>query len=208
MYKHFKTPVYALVLLLACTMYAAGAMTVSVSDTGSDHNTTIGVPVNVSSTENIGAMDILLSYDPAVVTATGVASGTLISDTDLIANYTGTSGIVNVSVASLYGINGTGSIAVIQFYVKGCDDATSPLTLSRVEAYDLDKPITDENGSVTGYEEILDIETVNATFTATGACGGLPGDIDGNGEVTMSDAVYLAKHVVGLSGYETIYPCD
>ena len=37
---------------------------------------------------------------------------------------------------------------------------------------------------------------------------GLPktGDIDGSGgEPTMSDAVYLAKHVVGLSGYETIY---
>ena len=37
---------------------------------------------------------------------------------------------------------------------------------------------------------------------------GLPktGDIDGSsGDPTMSDAVYLAKHVVGLSGYETIY---
>jgi len=37
---------------------------------------------------------------------------------------------------------------------------------------------------------------------------GLPktGDIDGStGESTMGDAVYLAKHVVGLSGYETIF---
>ena len=37
---------------------------------------------------------------------------------------------------------------------------------------------------------------------------GLPktGDIDGStGEPTMGDAVYLAKHVVGLSGYETIF---
>ena len=31
------------------------------------------------------------------------------------------------------------------------------------------------------------------------------GDIDGNGDVTMSDAVYLAKHVVKMSGYDTIY---
>jgi len=31
------------------------------------------------------------------------------------------------------------------------------------------------------------------------------GDIDGSGDVTMSDAVYLAKHVVKLSGYDTIY---
>jgi hypothetical protein len=31
------------------------------------------------------------------------------------------------------------------------------------------------------------------------------GDIDGDSEVTTSDAVYLAKHVVELSGYETIF---
>ena len=36
---------------------------------------------------------------------------------------------------------------------------------------------------------------------------GLPktGDINGNGQVTLVDAIYLAKHVGGFSGYETIY---
>nr|QNO49161.1 hypothetical protein CDCKMDEO_00006 [Methanosarcinales archaeon ANME-2c ERB4] len=205
MHKHFKTPVYAMVLLLVCTVYAAGAMTVYVDDTSGDNGATIDVPISVSSTENIGAMDISLTYDPAVITATGVADGELIADADLTANYTGASGVVNVSLASLNGINGTGAIAVIQFKVVGCEDVTSPLTFSSADAYDLDKPITDADGKVIGYEQMT-VETTNATFTATGECdGNNTGDIDGSGgDPTMSDAVYLAKHVVGLSGYETI----
>lgn len=206
-HKHFKTPVYAMVLLLACTVYAAGAMTVYVDDTSGVNGATIDVPISVSSTETIGAMDISLTYDPTVITATGVADGELIADADLIANYTGMSGVVNVSLASLNGINGTGTIAVIQFNVVGCDNVTSPLTFSRADAYDLDKPITDADGKVISYEQMT-VETTNATFTATGECpdGNNTGDIDGNGDVTMSDAVYLAKHAVGLSGYETLYP--
>ncbi|MEA1863675.1 MAG: cohesin domain-containing protein [Euryarchaeota archaeon] len=194
-----------MVLLLVCTVYAAGAMTVYVDDTSGDNGATIDVPISVSSTENIGAMDISLTYDPAVITATGVADGELIADADLIANYTGASGVVNVSLASLDGINGTGAIAVIQFNVVGCGDVTSPLTFSRADAYDLDKPITDADGTVIGYEPMA-VETTDATFTATGECdGNNTGDIDGSGgDPTMTDAVYLAKHVVGLSGYETI----
>jgi hypothetical protein len=32
----------------------------------------------------------------------------------------------------------------------------------------------------------------------------MTGDINGNGAVTLADAIYLAKHVAGMSGYETI----
>ncbi|MEA1907506.1 MAG: cohesin domain-containing protein [Euryarchaeota archaeon] len=204
--KQFRIPVYAMMLLLACTAYTAGAMTISVSDAGGDHGTTIDVPINVSTTasENIGATDISLTYDPDVITATGVTNGTLIADTDLIATYTATSGIVNISVASLYGISGVGSIAIVQFYVEGSANATCPLTLSRAEAYDLDKPIM-EDGNVTGYEA-MSVTSENGLFTVgAGAVSPQTGDIDGSGgDPTMSDAVYLAKHVVGLSGYETI----
>ena len=204
MNKHFKIPVYVLALLLVCAAQAAGAVTVYVNDTGSDHGTTVDIPMMVSSTSNIGAMDISLTYDPAVISATGVvANGTLIAATDLIANHTATSGIVNISVASLYGINGTGSIAIIQFHVDGSSSDTSPLTLSRAEAYDLGDPIFDVDGNCTGYVE-LDVTTDNATFTV-GA--GLPqdGNINGIGGVTLADAIYLAKHVAQMSGYGTLH---
>ncbi|VVB55711.1 Uncharacterised protein [uncultured archaeon] len=33
----------------------------------------------------------------------------------------------------------------------------------------------------------------------------IPGDINGDGKLTLVDAIYLAKHVGGFSGYEVIY---
>jgi len=152
MNKHFKVPVYALALFLVCAMHTAGAVTVSVANTSSDYGTTVDIPINVlPGASNIGAMDISVTYNPDVISPTGVvANGTLISATDLIANHTATSGIVNISVASLYGINGTGSIATIQFSVVGSGNETSPLTLSTVDAYDLDSPTYNESGNCTG----------------------------------------------------------
>ena len=202
MNKHYRISVQVLVLLLVCAVQTVGAVTtVSVNNATGDCGTTVGVPINVSGTSNIGAIDISLTYDPSVITATGVANGTLISATDLIAIYTGTSGIVNVSVASTSGINETGSIAVIQFSVVGSGGATGPLTLSSVVAYDLDRPII-VDGNVTGYEE-LPVTSTNGTFMATGE-GGMAGDVNGNTAVTLADAIYLAKHVAGMSGYETL----
>ena len=119
---------------------ALAATDVGVNNASGDYGTTVDVPINVSSTSNIGAMDISLTYNPAVISPTGVANGTLISTTDLIGSYTGTSGIVNVSIASTSGITGTGSIAIVQFSVVGSGGATSPLTLSTV---DVRTPATD-----------------------------------------------------------------
>ena len=204
MNKNFKIPVYVLALLLVCAAQTSGAVTIYVNDTSGDYGDIVDVPIDLSSTSNIGAMDISLIYNPAVISATGVANGTLISATDLIANHTATSGIVNISVASLYGITGAGSIAVIQFKVEGSNNETSIMDLSRAEAYDLDNPIYDDDGNCTGYVELA-VTTCNAAFTVNDT-GGLPktGDINGNDAVTLADAIYLAKHVAGMSGYETL----
>jgi len=172
---------------------ALAATDVGVNNASGDYGTTVDVPINVSSTSNIGAMDISLTYNPAVISPTGVANGTLISATDLIANCTATSGIVNVSVASLYGINDTGSIAIIQFSVVGSDNETSPLTLGTVVAYDLDSPIYNESCNCTVYEELLDVTTSSATFAATGEAA-LTGDISGDNVVNYKDLGILGAH--------------
>jgi hypothetical protein len=49
--------------------------------------------------------------------------------------------------------------------------------------------------------------TSDAVSVTVNASAGLPktGNINGIGGVTQADAIYLAKHVVGMSGYETIH---
>ena len=192
-----KMSILFVIMAVAFVGPVLAATDVGVNDASGDYGTTVDVPINVSSTSNIGAMDISLTYNPAVISPTGVvANGTLISATDLIANNTATSGIVNVSVASLYGINGTESIAVIQFSVVGSGNATSPLTLSRADAYDLDNPTYNESGNCTGYAEIS-VTSTNGTFTATGEAA-LTGDISGDNVVNYIDLGILGA-TYGLS---------
>ena len=128
-------------------------------------------------------------------------------------NTTATDGVVNISIISMYGFNGTGSIAAVEFEVIGYSGATSPLTVSAVAAYNLSAPynnsgyIPDTVNITDGYESIYNT-TESGTFTVAAEVLPKNGNIDGEGgnDPTMSDAIYLAKHVVGLSGYETIYP--
>ena len=196
-----RTGILLMIIAIAFVGPALAATDVVVNDEEGDYGITVDIPINVSGTSNIGATDISLTYNPAVISPTGVANGTLISATDLIASYTGTSGIVNVSVASLSGITGTGSIAIVQFSVVGSGGATSPLTLSTVDAYDLDNPIY-EGDNCTGYAE-LDVTTGNATFTATGEVA-LIGDVSGDSTVNYIDLAMLGASY-GLSVGETGY---
>jgi hypothetical protein len=120
-----------------------------------------------------------------------------ISDTDnqTVWNYgalandtTATDGVVNISIISRYGFNGTGPIAAVRFEVIGPGGDTSPLTLSTVAAYNLSAPITNEGGITTGYESIS-VTPVNGTFTVKDG-GYAKGDLDHNGQV--ADAVDVA----------------
>ena len=49
-----------------------------------------------------------------------------------------------------------------------------------------------------GCNDIL-YTTINGTYLTF-----LNGDVNGDGEVTLSDAMYLAKHVIGIPGFEDI----
>ena len=121
-------------------------------------------------------------------------------DYGALANYTGTSGVVNISIicnADGVGFDGAGSVAVIKFIVNGTQGDTSPLNLSAA-AYNVSAPIMNETdpSKTDGYESIA-ITLVNGTFETGG--GGLPqdGNIDGAGGIDMDDVIYLAKHYYG-----------
>ena len=122
-------------------------------------------------------------------------------------NTTATDGVVNISIISRYGFNGTGPVAIVRFNVIGSAGDVSPLTLSTVAAYNLSAPYNDsgyipDTVNITdGYEPIYNT-TEGGTFTV--AAEGLPkdGNIDGINDVNFDDAIYLARHTIfGESQY-------
>jgi len=133
--------------------------------------------------------------------------GALANDT------TATDGVVNISIISRYGFNGTGPIAVVEFEVIGSRDDTSPLTLSTVSAYNLSAPynnsgyMPDTVNITDGYDPLYNT-TEGGTFTVTDS-GELPqnGDIDKDGDVDLFDAIHLAKYATGAGSdkFRTIY---
>jgi hypothetical protein len=186
-----------LVILTVCIPAVsadAGTMAMYVNDTDGAYGTIVDVPINVSGASDVGAMDIVLSYNSSVLSPTGLVStgdvtaGALVMNDDTIyqpecpewtnatisetdnqtvwdygalANYTGTSGVVNISIicnADDVGFNGAGSIAVVRFAVTG--NGTSPLNLS-VAAYNVSAPTPD------GYDSIT-VTTTDGTFNTEG----------------------------------------
>lgn len=88
-------------------------------------------------------------------------------DYGALANYTGTSDVVNISIvcnATDIGFKGAGSVAAIEFTVIGVGE--SPLDLV-VSAYDVSAPITNQaDPTKTDGYECITITTNNATFSA------------------------------------------
>ena len=218
-----------LAMLLMGAVQTAAAMTVSVDDADGGYGATVDVPINVSGASNVGAMDVSLTYDPSVLSPTGIvdtgdltASALVINegtiyvndigietiseennqtvwDYGALANYTGTSGVVNISIvcnATDVGFNGAGSVAVVRFMVIGSSGNSSSLNLN-VSAYNVSEPIVNTTtGKATGYESIP-VTLSNGTFTATGEGDWrnewIGADSEGGATVTTSElqgAVY------------------
>jgi len=116
--------------------------------------------------------------------------GALANDT------TATDGVVNTSIISRYGFNGTGPVAVIKFKVIGSHYDTSLLTLSTVAAYNLSAPIVNETtGNTTGYAPIS-VTSTGGTFTVKGEYA--KGDLNHNDQVADSaDVAMMLSASVG-----------
>ena len=213
-----------LVILTVCIPAVsadAGTMAMYVDEIDGTYGTLVDVPINVSGASDVGAMDIVLSYNSSVLSPNGFVStgdvttgalvindGTIhqpecpewtnatISETDnqtvwdygALANYTGTSGVVNISIicnADDVGFNGAGSIVLVGFAVIG--SGKSQLDLG-VTAYNVSAPIVNVAGNTTGYDEIS-VTIENGTLTS----GGITGDINDDTKVDIDDLILLGQ---------------
>ncbi|MBN2489033.1 MAG: hypothetical protein JXA98_08400 [Methanosarcinaceae archaeon] len=142
----------------------------------------VQIPLTLSGIEeNIGNMDITLSYDPSVLEATDVIKGGL--TTDSLFDYNIVDGTIKVSLADKQGFNGDGSIAYVNFDVIGSEVSSSDLEIEAITANRADD------------YETVEIQTHDGLFNVISMEEGM-GDGDGDGVYTALDALYALQMAV------------
>ncbi|MBL7062025.1 MAG: hypothetical protein ISS54_04745 [Dehalococcoidia bacterium] len=151
---------------------------------------TVQVPIRLENAQNIGSLGFNLSYDPAVAQVTKVLKGSLppaftYNDRE--------PGIIRFGFATTEGISGVkGSAAYVEFKAVGAEGSRSPLTLSEPLA-------TDTSGAT------LSVELVHGELTIRQR---QRGDCDGDGRITVLDALCPLKMYVKLMAEDLILDMD
>lgn len=138
-------------LSLFVSMVSAEQTMITITDASGSYEETIEVPITISNAENVGSMDMALTYDPTILQVDSVSKGEL--NKGMISKNTETDGILSLGIADQNGINGDGEIAVVSFTVMN-ETGSSPLILEDLYVYDVD-----------GLE--LDASAQSGTFTVS-----------------------------------------
>lgn len=117
--------IVGLVLLVAVAH--AAALSVSIESTSAVSGSQASIPVVVAGASNLGAMDLAVTYDPAILTFTGVDLGSL-STNGMIESNAGSPGTIKIGFVDTRGVTGDGPLFVLKFTVIGKQGATSSIT--------------------------------------------------------------------------------
>lgn len=142
---------------------AAAQVEVNVSDASGSMDETVDVPITVNNAENIGSLDIVITYDPTILQVDSVSKGEL--NNGMISSNTNTEGILSIAIADQNGIEGNGEIGVISFSVVN-EEGSSPLKVESLSVYDTDSLELDaasEDGSFTVTESQDSDKSENGT---------------------------------------------
>ena len=163
------------------TNKAEGAEVIIGNGTG-----TTTIPIIVTNGDNVGAVDVTLSYDPSVVTINSVSDG------DMDCTYT-----------NLEHINeGWIRIGAVQGNNPGLDNFT--LVNVNFEPASSDSQCNLELSVTTLKDSTPECIALNYTIRNGVYYSPKSGDANDDNVVDMADAAYIAKHVIGITGYETI----
>lgn len=124
----------ALALLLAA--HASG-LTFTAQDRSVAPNGTVVVSLAVADAQDLGGVDLVMTYDPAVLRFESAAPGSLAGRARVSANETGP-GRIAIAVASPGSLTGTGPIAALTFVAVGPAGARSAVALEAVRAVTID----------------------------------------------------------------------
>ena len=148
-----------IVLALSASVVLAATTSLTVNDANGSPGSTVEVPLNIAGASDVGAMQIVLTYNSSVLSVSSVEKGELTENSMLESNKA-VPGILAIGIADTDGINGDGVLAVMMFSVIGELGDTSPLTLETVEANDVDTlleiPTTVTSGTFTVTETVTE----------------------------------------------------
>lgn len=152
-----------------------------------DGTGTTTIPISVTDGNNVGAVDITLSYDPTVVTVTGVSDGAM------DCTYTNLEHVSEgwIRIGAIQGDNPglSGDFTLLNVNFE---------QVSSNSQCDLELSITTFKDATPECSQ-LTYTTSNGMYISS-----KNGDANGDDVVDIADAAYIAKHVIGIAGYESI----
>ena len=124
------------VILLASLLLAgsASAFTVNAGDASGAQGSTVQLAITFEGASNVGSMDLVLTYDPAVATAVGVDTGPLARNAYLESN-TAKPAEVTIGLADSGGITGNGEVLTVSFLLTGGVGSQSPVTVQEATVH-------------------------------------------------------------------------
>lgn len=137
----------ALVTLLAVP---AAGITLTVLDRSVEPNGSVVVSIAVADAEDLGGVDLVLVFDPAVLRFESASPGSLAERSQVLSSENGP-GRIAIAVASPRSVTGTGPFLALIFTAVGSTGARSPITLEPVRAVTVDGdtvPVRVVNGLV------------------------------------------------------------
>ncbi len=137
--------------------YVDEDVVISLPTTSADFGQSVEVPLSVSNVDGLLAAGVTVTFDPAVLTAQSVSTGTLTPGWSLARNLD-TPGTVTMSLANDMAVSGSGVLANITFDVVGAPTSQTPLTISNAQL----------NGGAIVPDPSNGLFTVNGTFTLSG----------------------------------------
>lgn len=174
-----KILITALLLICPSIAFATTPPAISVGSVSGFPGQIIAVPITADLSSPISGFQFDVQYDPALLTYSGIANGTAIANWSALANPS-VSGHLLTGAYGVTLINGNSQqILVLNFMVNSTPGKASLASPNLI----ISKALVNET-SVTSIN--------NGNFTLN-----LLGDANGDGKVTVEDAVLVAQSVVG-----------
>ena len=166
----------------------------------------VTIPLTLALTQGqVYGVDVVLTYDPAVVTATAVGKGALAADWSLASNLA-TPGVVRVGLAGATPITTSGELLLLVFKALGVAGSGTNLTLTRGDLNEGSIPTTLQHGHLSieacydfdgdGQVDVDDIQQVAAHWRQRTGDSGWDArfDLNGDGVINIVDIMRVSAH--------------